>query len=81
MEDFYLQLNYLHESNDDGIGKAKNEPRLDTKESPKLLFSFSIESRKQVCEVELSEKEVNCLMLIVETFIEEVKQIESSKNA
>ncbi|GMI65164.1 hypothetical protein HRI_000185700 [Hibiscus trionum] len=55
----------IMEVNEDGIGKAENELRLEIEESSDSLFSLSIESRKCVCEVEPDEKEVSSPMPIV----------------
>ncbi|TYI02685.1 hypothetical protein ES332_A11G284800v1 [Gossypium tomentosum] len=66
LNDLDLEINDLDDGNeDDGIEKAKNESQLVIEESSESLFSLSIESRKQVCEVESDEKEVNSPMPIV----------------
>ncbi|KAH1083370.1 hypothetical protein J1N35_023131 [Gossypium stocksii] len=66
LNDLDLEINDLDDGNeDDGIEKAKNKSQLVIEESSESLFSLSIESRKQVCEVESDEKEVNSPMPIL----------------
>ncbi|XVF06425.1 hypothetical protein REPUB_Repub06bG0047100 [Reevesia pubescens] len=73
LEDLDLVVSDLDDDNEDG--KAENEPQLVIEESSESLFSLSIESRKQVCEVESGEKEVTSSMTIDKSPIEEVKPI------
>lgn len=66
LDDLDLEINDLDDGKEnDGIEKAKNESQLVIEESSESLFSLSIGSGKQVCEVESDEKEVNSPMPIV----------------
>ncbi|XVF31003.1 hypothetical protein REPUB_Repub16aG0108000 [Reevesia pubescens] len=79
LEDLDLEVSDLGDDNEDG--KAENEPQLVMEESSESLFSLSIESRKQVCEVELDEKEVTSPMPIDKSPNEDVKPIGLNPNA
>ena len=79
LEDLDLEVDDLDDDNEDG--KAENEPQLVMEESSESLFSLSIESRKQVCEVESDEKEVTSPMPIDKTPTEELKPIGLNQNA
>ncbi|OMO84468.1 hypothetical protein CCACVL1_10811 [Corchorus capsularis] len=77
LEDMDLEVS----DSDDENGKAKNEPQLVMEDTSESLFSLSIESRNQICEVESDEKEVTSSMQIEKSPIEEVKKIGSIGNA
>ncbi|XWS58425.1 hypothetical protein CRYUN_Cryun08bG0032500 [Craigia yunnanensis] len=79
LEDLYLEVSDLDDDNEDG--KAENEPQLVMEESSESLFSLSIESRKQVCEVESDEKEVTSPMPIDKSPTEELKPTGLNQNA
>ncbi|EOY10880.1 hypothetical protein QUC31_009776 [Theobroma cacao] len=78
LEDVDLEVSDLDDDNEDG--KAENEPQLVIEESSESLFSLSIESRKQVCEVESEEKEVTSPMPVDKSPIEEVKPTGLNRN-
>ncbi|XWS42592.1 hypothetical protein CRYUN_Cryun16bG0027100 [Craigia yunnanensis] len=79
LEDLDLEVSDLDDDN--GDGKAENEPQFVMEESSESLFSLSIESRKQVCEVESDEKEVTSAMPIDKSPTEEFKPIGLNQNA
>ncbi|XVE62716.1 hypothetical protein DITRI_Ditri06bG0142000 [Diplodiscus trichospermus] len=71
IEVFDLEVSDLDDDNEDG--KPENEPQLVMEESSESLFSLSLESRKQVCEVESDEREVTSPMPISKSPAEELK--------
>ncbi|XWS35228.1 hypothetical protein CRYUN_Cryun21dG0107900 [Craigia yunnanensis] len=79
LEDLDLEVSDLEYDNEDG--KAENEPQYVMKESSESLFSLSIESRKQVCEVESDEREVTSPMPIDKSPTEQFKPIGLNQNA
>lgn len=79
VEDLDLELSDLNDD-DNEFGKAENEPELVMEESSESLFSLSIESRKQVCEVESGEKEVTSPMPVDKSPTEELKPIGLIRN-
>ncbi|XVF57093.1 hypothetical protein PTKIN_Ptkin06aG0176100 [Pterospermum kingtungense] len=76
LEDLDLEVSDLDNEN----SKAANEPQLVMEESSESLFSLSIESRKQVFEVESGEREVTSPMPI-KSPAEELKPIGLNRNA
>ncbi|XP_022719702.1 uncharacterized protein LOC111277543 [Durio zibethinus] len=79
LEDLDLEVSDLDDDNEEG--KAENESQLVMEESSESLFSLSIESRKQVCEVESDEKEVTSPTPIDKSPTEEVKPIGLNPNS
>ncbi|OMO96104.1 hypothetical protein COLO4_15500 [Corchorus olitorius] len=80
LEDMDLEVSDSDDENENG--KAKNEPQLVMEDTSESLFSLSIESRNQICEVESDEKEVTSSMAKMEKSpIEEFKKIGLVGNA